>query len=440
MGGENMFCPNCGKENEDGSLFCEACGGKILEEQQVVENKRTSAEDKASEISSYYNNTSSNNVKVAVVKKPLSLKKKIGIIAGVVIVALVVTFYVIGNKLSNPEKVAEEYMQCQVDKDWDKMYDYLSIEESDFINRDLFLKSKAQESDEEEISSFTVVGDSGKDNSSDDLEKSILVKYKSKNGSNSDGDILKLVKQEEKFLLFFDKWKVSSENILDEDYKFGVPIGTTAYLDGIEITDKYKDETNKDNYYDKYKISEVFSGGHTIKLTSPIYEDYEEYKSEGDFSFLERQDLKLKQESKDATTEIAENFLQTYYDSAIALKKFDEITSYFSSDENVLKNEKSSYGSLLKEVKPDEKSDIGLKKVTISNVSVEADKGTIYTGEVEVTVNYDYEYSGTRKQYFSDEVVDFSSDGVKSGTTHIYFTYEEGKWVIKDMNSLTLYY
>lgn len=435
-----MFCPNCGKENEDGSLFCEVCGGKILEEQQVEENKGTSTEDKASEISSYYNNTSSNNVKVAVVKKPLSLKKKIGIIAGVVIVASVVTFYVVGNKLSNPEKVANEYMQCQVDKDWDKMYDYLSVEESEFINKDLFLKSKAQESDKEEISSFIVVGDSGKDTSSDDLEKSILVKYKTKNGSNSDGDILKLVKQEEKFLLLFDKWKVSSENILNEDYKFGVPIGTTAYLDGIEITDKYKDETNKDNYYDKYKISEVFSGGHTVKITSPIYEDYEEYKADGYFSIIDTENLKLKQESKDATIEIAKKFLQTYYDSAIALKKYDEVKSYFSSNEKVQKNEKSSYESLLKKVKPDEASDIGLKKVTISKVSAEAEKGNSYNGEVQVTVNYDYEYSGTRKNYFSEDVVDFSSDGVKSGTTHIYFTYEEGKWVIKDISSLTLYY
>lgn len=435
-----MFCPNCGKENEDGSLFCEACGGKILEEQQVEENKGTSTEDKVSEISSYYNNTYSNNVKVAVVKKPLSLKKKIGIIAGVVIVASVVTFYVIGNKLSNPEKVAEEYMQCQVDKDWDKMYDYLSVEESEFINKDLFLKSKAQDSDKKEISSFTVVGDSGKDNSSDDLEKSILVKYKSKNGSNSDGDILKLVKQEEKFLLFFDKWKVSSKNILNEDYKLSVPIGSTAYLDGIELTDQYKDETNKDDYNDKYKVSEVFSGGHTIKITSTIYEDYEEYKADGYFCSIDTEDLKLKQESKDATEEIAKKFLQTYYDSAIALKKYDEVKSYYSSNEKVQKNEKSSYESFLKKVKPDEASDIGLKKVTISKVSAEAEKGNSYSGEVEVTVNYDYEYSGTRKNYFSEDVVDFSSDGVKSGTTHIYFTYEEGKWVIKDISSLTLYY
>lgn len=435
-----MFCPNCGKENEDGSLFCEACGGKILEEKQAVENMGTSTEGKAFEKNSYYNNTTSNNVKVPVVKKPLSLKKKIGVIAGVVIVALVVTFYVVGNKLSNPEKVAEEYMQCQVDKDWDKMYDYLSVEESEFINKDLFLKSKVQESDKEEISSFTVVGDTGKEDSSDDLEKSILVKYKSKNGSNSDGYILKLIRQEEKFLLFFDKWKVSSENILSEDYKLSVPIGATAYLDGIELTDQYKDETNKDDYYDKYKISEVFLGGHTIKITSLIYEDYEEYKAEGYFSSIDTEDLKLKQESKDATMEIAKKFLQTYYDSAIALKKYDEVKSYFSSNEKVQKNEKSSYESLLKKVKPDEASDIGLKKVTISNVSAEADKGNSYSGEVEVTVDYDYEYSGTRKNYFSEEVVDFSSDGVRSGTTHIYFTYEEGKWVIKDISSLTLYY
>jgi hypothetical protein len=451
-----MFCQNCGKENKDESIFCSSCGSKIIEEQPIKEedsinnvtedsiNLQNNAENKDSinqqdnSKNDYYNVNNNKPNTTAIKRKPIPLKVKVGIIVGCVVVALITTLYIVGSSLSSPQKVAEKYMQSQVDKDWEKTYDYLSIQESDFITKDLYLKMKSQDSDDD-IVSYTIQKDD--DDNNNDLEKYVNVSYKVKGSSNNEKKILNLVKEDDKFLFFFSKWKVASDDQIQKNYNIFVPNGTKAYLDGIEISDNYlnDDGNSDDRSYNSYKINEVFNGTHKIKVTSDIYNDFETDVTDKLGANVNLKDMELKDECKAETEKIAKEFLEKYYNSVISGKDFSDIKDYISNDTDVQDEMKVTYSNVQSDAIDKEKN-LGVNKITFSNVTAKAAAGNGSTGKVKVNVKFNYQYSGKRQKFFSDEIEDFTSDDEKATNKDFYFDYVDGKWVITDMETIYLYF
>ena len=447
-----MFCQNCGKENKDESIFCSSCGSKIIEEQQTKEEDQIKniTEDSANlqnndsinqqdNLKNDYYNVNNNKSNITATKrKSIPLKIKVGIIVACVVVALITSLYIVGNNLSSPKKVAEKYMQSQLDKDWEKAYNYLAIEESDFITKDLYLKLKSQESNDE-ITSYTIEDDGDYDNKA--LEQFINVNYKVKGSSNSQKKILTLVKEDDKFLFFFDKWKVESKDQIQQNYSVYVPNGTKAYLDGVEITDKYLDNSGSSNNksYTTYKINEVFNGTHNIKVTSDIYNDYETDLKDKLSANIKLKDLELKDECKEEVEKISKEFVDKYYNTAISGKDFSEIKDYFSQETDIQDDMKNKYENFQEDAINKEKN-IGVNKLTFSNVTAKSAASNSYLGKVKVSLKFNLEYSGKRQKFFSDEIEDFTSNGTKSYSPDMYFDYVDGKWVITDMQTIYISY
>lgn len=431
-----MFCQNCGKDNKQEALFCESCGSKLRKEEQVVENKETINKVSNNSKDDYY--SGSNNSKVAKVRNPLSLKMKVIIIASIIIIALVSTLFIVGNSLSSPEKVAKKYMQGQVDKEWGNVYDSLAINESEFLSKDLYIDSKSGDSDKQDITSFNL--DNKNDYSKKDSQVNLSVNYKLKNQSNFNKMLLTLDKQEDKFLFFFDKWKVSSVNEIQKDYSIDIPSGTTGYFDGVELTDKYKGEHNYNsgfsNGYDTYTIPEVFNGTHKVKLTSAIFNDYEQDVEDKYNARVSSSDLELKEEAKTEVENISKDIINKFYEAALSGKKYDEIKDYFSPDEDVQDDMKRMYEDFTDNVMNGTDKKEGINKVTITNIKTEATEGKSSGSLVNVKVKFDYEYTGKKVRFFSDEIVDNNSDGVKTADQDIDFDYVDGKWVITYMRAI----
>ena len=125
---------------------------------------------------------------------------------------MVIVLLVIGNmvisSISGPGSVAKKFMQAEVDKDWSKAYDCLSVNESEFVNKDVFVNLKSQDTDDE-VASFTI---NSKDIVKDgDGSYSVEVNYKLKNKSNSDTKYLISIifKRNNNALSIISRWKMA---------------------------------------------------------------------------------------------------------------------------------------------------------------------------------------------------------------------------------------
>ena len=87
-----MFCAECGTKNEVGAQFCESCGQKL--ENEVVTTATTVAPKESKSFSTKFKEMSTKN-------------KIIAVVSTLVVVALVVLYFVLGN-MTKPEVIAEK--------------------------------------------------------------------------------------------------------------------------------------------------------------------------------------------------------------------------------------------------------------------------------------------------------------------------------------------
>lgn len=162
-----MFCPKCGKNNNDSSQFCEACGSELIDNQPTSQS--ISMNDIQQKVMpnagiSGYNGQLSKT-------KRLPKSVKILLILNLIFLFVVIVISVIASSLTSPKHIAKGYFNTIVDGDWNKMYSYFSLENSDFINQDSFIKMMENEINLE-IENFEILKES-----SLSYENSFLEKY-----------------------------------------------------------------------------------------------------------------------------------------------------------------------------------------------------------------------------------------------------------------------
>ncbi len=79
--------------------------------------------------------------------------------------------------------------------------------------------------------------------------------------------------QNDKKWLFFRKWKISTEGFTAQQVGIAVPAGAVITLGGIEISEKYQDNTYTEKLKDYYVIPELFTGTYQLVITSDFYEE-----------------------------------------------------------------------------------------------------------------------------------------------------------------------
>ncbi len=76
-------------------------------------------------------------------KKPFKVNK-LAVVTGILSVAFIasiVVFFVVGKNTFSAQNVATDYFKAIINGDWDVAYDMMDMEESDFINKDMFVKA-----------------------------------------------------------------------------------------------------------------------------------------------------------------------------------------------------------------------------------------------------------------------------------------------------------
>lgn len=205
-----MYCPRCGAENGNNSMFCSECGMKL------------SSPKKAKA--------------VPVPKKKKIPKYVIAVIAVLGVLILGITVFInLGKRSENVGVVKQQFLSYLEKHKYEKAYQMLAIEENEWLTEPQF-------------------------------EKMIKDQRISKRD-------LQVELQNEKKWLFFRKWKISTEGFTAQQVGISVPAGAVVTLGGIEIPEKYQDNTYTEELKDYYVIPELFTGVYPLGITSDFYEE-----------------------------------------------------------------------------------------------------------------------------------------------------------------------
>lgn len=357
-----MFCENCGAEVKKEEQFCEKCGTQ-------VEKKN---------------------------RKPMTKKQKIigGIVLGVLIV-LGTSYTWVKHQLS-PEEIAKNYFLATMNRDVDKLYSYMNVNDSEFITKELFEGALENNSSVQktELKNYTVgdanIGGNG-------LYANVGISYLKEGDDEPYTFRVELVKNEGKKYLFFDDWRVAiNEKSLVKvvnDYKIKTLKGSILTMGGVEVDKKYIDVNASNEVYDVYNMPAIFASSYTLKVALPFGFEVERIVrvSSNSSYTIELDEKEIPDNVKEQMKETVKNGLQTLYDGAIAQKSFEEIKSAFEYEGANLDGLKSKYENLKERLATSSLQGIQFTEVNLRYIRNEKDA-------VEVGIEAKYTYSTTRRE------------------------------------------
>lgn len=383
---------------------------KVNQEEPIRPSQRKKARQQNQQGSTISIKKPNINVKAYKEKAKGLSKTQIIVIAEVICLALVIGIFCwIGSSKSSAQTVAKEYVEAYAEQDWSKIYDMTNFPDGTYLKKEQFVEcmknTETVAIDNFEISEGSAYSGYDTDSllsgftsdnksSSSEIQKFYNVRYTVK-GQESGYMSLEMIKQSEKSMLFFDTWKVASNDMVISNYYITVPTGALATIDGIALSESDKLE-NQGYGMDEYNIS-IFSGPHTIQVSLPWFQIYENefYAYAGDsFSVY---DMELTEDGKLAIQTKMQEVLEKFYQAAAAEKDFSEVSDLFMEDS--LETAKSSYEYLQEQLNGSDY--YSLNEVTFHDFKCEysLNENGIYA---EMNYDYDMEYTYTRTSWRSN--------------------------------------
>lgn len=457
MEGISKICPNCGTQNQGDARFCENCGtdlGAAGPNYAPGANSMQGNHGLIGQTPPNYSYNANHGYGTPPLQAQPAQKKQIPKWAPVVLAeAVVLALCIYGaagilKKGNSPERVAENYFVHMANGDWEKGYAELDVEDSEFINAEMYGKAQAQEaigvvtnyqvnssSNEalDELSSELsgLMDDLGLggyldqgENSS--LEEVVKIDYRVK-GDTENSTFLAAMNQTPK------GWKVSASGCIYKDYCLYVPKGASVSLDGISLGDKYfvpeEERESAEEFMDAYQIPQIFYGTHQIKVTMEDMEDVTEtFEIDYGSSQYYIESMQIKEEVLDTLVQKAGDNMQQIYGAVMSGKGFKSVESLFTANEGTRKEIKASYEELLAGMNEGSQQPT---KINFQNM-----EGSVYGSEVEVRFEYDMDYQ--YEAWWGEEW----DTGTYTGGDEWYFQFvkEDGNWVQANLGCGPLYY
>ncbi|WP_287386872.1 zinc ribbon domain-containing protein [Lachnospira sp.] len=369
--------------------------------------------------------------------KPFKLNKKIvGIaVAVVAVIVAIVAFVSIGKAGVDYKKTAKKYVTAIEQCDWDTAYDLINLPDSEFLTKEALINAHADATGEK-VTGITVT-DAYSTAGSTKGSATVKVTYSTAT-SNGNQSTYVLSQTNDKYLLFFKKYKVSSEGLVYKNTSIQVPKGCTLSINGVEVKSNYikADNSSYGSYYDTYVIPYIFAGDNKIKLTSDVTEDYEtsiNVSYDESLKSISYSDLSFTDDAEKAAMEKAQSDIATIAKAAYEKKGYSDIKSLVSSEADVedeyddlVDDFHQAYSSYSRDVTSYDlsavKATVGTKYFTLTDEG--APKMRIYLG---YTISGKYKYTG----YGSEE--EKSGSYTYNSYYYIDYVYEDGEWLIDDV-------
>ncbi len=446
-----MFCPKCGTSNEESAKFCEKCGAPLIDNTVAAPQPEITAPQPQAaapqpqaaapqpqaaapqpqmtapqpQAAAPQPQMAAPQPQAVAPKKPMSPATLKIIIAAAAAFALIIIFIITGSVLSNPKRTVEKYFTAVSAGNWEKVYGYVDIPKGEFITKDLLAQAMADETTYD-ITNFEVIENDYNESS---ISKEFFVTY-FRSGSSKGTTTVNLVR-DGKFMIFWDRYKVSASRIVVKDTKITVRKDSKLILDGIEVKDSYLEPATDDKATTKtYKIDYLFSGKHKALITSDMFEDIEkDYNFSSDEQKYTATSSEIKESIKTERQMAAQNDMRTFFAAAIANKDFNAVKDLCVADDSKLNTLKSAYSTFVTRTY---NNGYGVTKIDFTDFSTKATTGTTsglpyikvtVTAKVNATVNYKSGNNTSVKQV---------TDTLNDTFTYVY---KDGQWKI---NSVTL--
>lgn len=379
------------------------------------------------------------------------LKQKTKIIGGLVafIIVAIIIFAIVGKRLTNPERIALNYFKDVAAADWEKVYTYYDLSESEFINEKMYKKAVLK-NEKIEYSACAIKKKKNASNSteSDDkgISKTFKIEYAEKNSDNAESIYtVKLVKSAKNKYLFFDNWKVVPEDLIAKNYSIRTLKDVNVYIDGKKLSDKYLAKNETGNDYEKslyiYKIPAIFKGTHKIEFKGEFVETFKDklkISSNSDYNYsYTNPDIKedFIKDLKKKTEEIVKKI----YKAAIDDKGFKDVKlpcKVYEENKDDLENR---YDDVVENMKKTSyATDIKVKSLKFKNFKITDQNSYIDSGNISATISYKSKYTGEFVKKIDSREEKKKDDGSLTGT--ISFKYDRGEWKISRIYNSRIYY
>lgn len=433
-----MFCPKCGTNNIDSVNFCATCGAELVDNQP---------EQKTITMNTVIAGAKELPAKIKTLPK---LVKQLSV-AALALIVVIIAVSAVGSAVTDPKNIAKGYFEAKANGDWNKMYGYLSLDNSDFINKNNFLKLMGNEEKLEivnfEISDSLSNGSSYEgyfvSTSDSGMVKTYVVEYLLKGNSSTQSETITLVKNSGKKLLFYDDYDVNIDNLIISNYQISVPKGSTVYLDEIKLTQKTSSSENdyydSDSSSDTYVISKIFSGQHDLKVEHPVCAVYtEKIQVSGSGSCGSIYSVSKLELNESVKSDLAKKTEETYkqiISSALAQKEFDSLNLICTSESEQQVSIKESYDNLVSELKNEDGT--GYKSITVTKFTDESSQKELKaSGTYSCELRIEYDYVTISKDWWTDELSESPSSYPRSSSIRFTYVYESDAWVLQNLYSL----
>ena len=149
------------------------------------------------------------------------------------LIILLIFFWLVGSSVTGPKRTLERYWEAREKGNWNQVYEYCDIPESDCLTRQMFVDATRN---------FPAVKswDIGASRM-DGKDRIYSVRYE-KEGRASEGEIdgeMTLIPAGRKWGIF-QRWKVHDESLLVEDISFYLPEDSEFWLNGEQVESREK--------------------------------------------------------------------------------------------------------------------------------------------------------------------------------------------------------
>ena len=359
------------------------------------------------------------------------------IAAGILIVAV---FCIIEVYHGRPEAVAERYCKAYMQENWKKAGRLSDLPKNGYVTQDEYVSYMKKNA---------VTGISGyeiketKENRQTEVEsggkqRAFTVAYKTEDNKEKTKTLI-VQKQKKRNFLFFTDWKVSSDEIVANDFNLYLPAGSKAWIDDIKLTGDSKLKDDSDNL-EQYKVS-LIEGEHKIKVKVPCFRMYRSGFRVSDKGNATISKMKISENGKKKFNRKMQDILNAYVKAAKAGKSFSEVAGLFEKDSPCKKENKEFYNDLKKQlgsgdgyITKEVKLDNYEGKYVISGV----------TGVVRGTLSYDYKVTFKEENKNESRSVSETGDGVEdadgSSQMSAEFVYQNGSYQLRSVNPGNIWY
>lgn len=410
-----MYCSECGAKNKKDALFCEECGAKLEPIEEEKTKKKSTPKKKST--------------------KKLTKKQTIIIIVIVAVIVILFTIFQVLKSITSPQKIVENYIEAINTKDYAKLYDYANYSgDKTFISEKIYTEAaKEKLENSSTINNFTV-GTTTYENGG--LTAVVTVNTAMKTGIHTTDATyeIRLTKEKEKQFLFFPKWTMNEDELLDmntlEDFDLIVPKDTEITYGGVKVTEKYKNKEEKDEDTVTYTLPQVITATTKVeyKLPGGLEVEKEVTPSTYNTSFslnILASDISKKSQTK--LTNIIKNTTEAMMKGIIDNKDFKDIKSNFAKEEDseYYQDLEDEYADYKKDI---EEEDSELTKFNIEDIEIYS---IGFTRSYELSVRVRVSYNWTEK--------DKETNKTEENDNYSYYTYymvpEENEYKVVGISS-----